>query len=106
MASKKKSTDGITPEEAEFDEQACADCTDCEVCEAEAETSPSEALEAPSEATTPWAPPKTHTAQDGDTYASLAAQYTPDGWRKHTYALYLHEKNGGKTIKAGTVVNL
>lgn len=81
----------------------CCGKDECEDCPLEA---PQEAAEAPQEAPKPAVGPKTYLAQDGDSYASIAAAHLPAGQTKHAYATHLFSVNGGKSISAGTKVTL
>lgn len=98
--------DGIVQEGTEFErpvgtdlpEECCMqDCGECSF---------SEATEAVSEATTPSQGVKVYVARDGDTYASVASQFLPEGMKKHAYATELLQKNGGRSLKAGVEVTL
>lgn len=80
-------------------------CDDC-VCEPEPEITPSEALEAPSEATTPAPKAKTYTAKDGDSYALIAELHPVEGVTKHDRAMQLWRDHGGRKLKDGTVITL
>lgn len=98
--------DDLIQDDTEFEAVADTDLEEPAAEGPEIQEAAPEALEVPLEATKPVLQAKTYTAQNGDSYASLAARFVPAGWRKHTYALYLHEKNGGKSIKDGTVIHL
>lgn len=99
--------DGIVQDGTEFERPAdCADCTDCESCEPQAENTPSEALEAPSEATKSAGKVKTYTAKDGDSYALIAELYPVAGMTKHERAMQLWRDHGGVRLKDGVEVKL
>ena len=106
MASKKPTYKA--PEVAEAQEQPVEcekPCDDC-VCEPVAEITPSEALEAPSEVTTPAPKAKTYTAKEGDSYALIAELHPVEGVTKHERALQLWRDHGGRKLKDGTVITL
>lgn len=65
-----------------------------------------ETPESPVEAPAVIEQAKTYTAQDGDTYASLADKFKPAGKSKHEHAKHLFALNGGKSIVPGTVIKL
>jgi Tfp pilus assembly protein FimV len=50
--------------------------------------------------------PKTYTAKDGDTYASISASKKPKRLSRHEYATHLYKINKGATVRAGLVVKL
>lgn len=106
MATKKKTYAAPAVQEIAEEAVECeTPCDDCE-CQPEPETTPSEALEAPSEAATAAPKAKTYTAKDGDSYASIAELYPVDGMTKHERAMQLWRDHGGMRLKDGTVINL
>lgn len=72
----------------------------------EPETTPSEALEAPSEVTAAEPKAKTYTAKSGDSYAFIAELHPVAGMTKHERALQLWRDHGGGQLKDGTVITL
>ena len=48
----------------------------------------------------------TYTAQNGDTYASIASMFKATGESKHEFATRLFILNNGKAVSAGTVIKL
>lgn len=48
----------------------------------------------------------TYTAEEGDTYPSIADMFKPVGMSKHDFATYLFVLNSGKAVSAGTVIKL
>lgn len=74
--------------------------------EAETLDTPSEALEGTSEPSTPVQGQSHATASEGDSYASLAAQFLPAGMTKHDYAVELYKKNGEVSLRAGMTIKL
>jgi Tfp pilus assembly protein FimV len=51
------------------------------------------------------AKPETYVAVDGDTFASIAARFKPEGISKHGYAVHLSLLNSG-TLRPGSEVKL
>lgn len=75
-----------------------------EVVEPVVESAP--AVEAPVKAPVAApAKPKTYVAVDGDTFASIAARFKPEGISKHGYAVHLSLLNSG-TLRPGSEVKL
>ena len=106
MASKKPTYKAPAVEEAVEQPVECeTPCDDCE-CQPEPETTLSEALEAPSEVTTPAPKAKTYTAKEGDSYALIAELHPVEGVTKHERALQLWRDHGGRKLKDGTVITL
>lgn len=58
------------------------------------------------EATPVVAPAGGYIVLEGDSYASIADKHKPAKMTKHDYAVELYEKNGGKALAAGVIVNL
>ena len=98
--------DGIVQEGTEFERPVDAEL-EIEVSdEAEIMHTLSEALEDTVETTTPSEGVKVYVAQDGDSYASVASQFLPEGMKKHEYATKLWREHGGRALKAGVEVRL
>jgi hypothetical protein len=80
----------------------------CEDCDCELKTIAAPVVEAKPEPVKakPAAAKKkdTYTVVDGDTFASIAAAFKPDGMTKHAYAVHLAATNG--TLHPGTEVKL
>jgi hypothetical protein len=49
---------------------------------------------------------ETYTADEGDTYPSIAGAFKPAGMTKHEYAKHLFAINGGRNITAGVEIKL
>lgn len=58
------------------------------------------------EAITPVDLGNTYIAVEGDSYASIAAEFNTTKISKHQYAQYLYALNGGKAIGVGTEVRI
>lgn len=102
MATKKKSNDHVEAVVEHIEPEApidpCSDCTDCLDCEPiEAEPNPG---------LTDLITTKLYIVQDGDTYASIAANNCPAGMKKFEYATHLVQKNGAVTLNPGTPIKL
>lgn len=98
--------DGIVQEGTEFERPVGTEMAVEDVESVEIEQTLSEAVEGTVETTTPSEGVKVYVAQDGDTYASVASQFLPEGMTKHAYATELHQKNGGKSLRVGVEVTL
>lgn len=94
--------DGIVQEGTEFERPVEIEVSD----EAEIMHTLSEALEDTVETTIPLEGVKVYVAQDGDSYASVASQFLPEGMKKHEYATKLWREHGGRALKAGVEVRL
>jgi hypothetical protein len=60
----------------------------------------------PAEPLTEPVRPKTHVAEDGDSYARIAARFPSPGLSKHERAVELRERNAGKPVNPGTIIKL
>lgn len=116
MTAKKKATynpnpidadgDGIVQEGTEFERPVGTDLVIEDVETDEIMHTLSEALEDTVETTTPSEGVNVYVARDGDSYASVASQFLPEGMKKHEYATQLWRENGGRALKAGVEVRL
>lgn len=53
----------------------------------------------------PQKPAESYIAQDGDSYASIAARFKPTGMTKHAYAVHLSSVNSG-SLRPGAEIKL
>jgi hypothetical protein len=95
-------TEPIKPEELEVID-ACEDCECEKPCE-EPEA-PEEPKPAPKPAKPAAKPVEDYIAEDGDTYASIAAKLAPAGQR-HALATKLASVNKNKPVTAGTIIKV
>lgn len=105
MSTKKKSNDHVEAVVEHIKPEVC-DGIDCDTCECEfisdlPEETPAEPVDLNASASA-----GIYTAQEGDTYASIAAVFCPVGMKKFEYATHLFEINGGQAIAPNKTVRL
>jgi hypothetical protein len=105
LASKKSVPVEPVEEVIEVSAECCQeDCGDCPLVQ------PSETentvVEPAAEALLAHGWANTYVVKVEASYAVLGAALKPDGFTGHGYASYLYELNGGKPLKAGTVIKL
>lgn len=98
--------DGIVQEGTEFERPVGTELEIIPAEETETEDTPAESSESLVEATTPAEGVKVYVAREGDTYASVAGQFLPEGMKKHDYAVFLLELNKNARLVDGTEVKL